>query len=162
MVEITHGGTWFKWSSLDRRDKWLAGLSIAASLPSGVVAGIMLGGAAHRIGHLLGGDGFQAPADTVQRMVDSAAYRSAAMAALALAIVSALAWWRFSLRQDELFNRIQNYSMGRAGGWSMGIATGWWFLQLAGLAGAFPLGAFLLAMMLLLLGFWFHGVRRWA
>lgn len=162
MVEITHGGTWLKWSSLDRRDKWLAGLSIAASLPSGFVAGIMLGGAAHRIGQLLGGDGFEAPADTVQRMVDSAAYRSAAMVALALAIVSALAWWRFSLRQDELFNRIQNYAMGRAGGWSMGIAVGWWFLQLAGLAGAFPLGAFLLALMLLLLGFWFHGVRRWA
>ena len=162
MVEITHGGTWFKWDSLDRRDKWLAGLSIAASIPSGIVAGFMLGDAIHRTVYLLSADDLEAPANTVQRLVESAAYRSAAMAALALAIVSALAWWRFSLRQDELFNRIQNYAMGRAGGWSMGIAVGWWFLQLAGLAGAFPLGAFLLAMMLLLLGFWFHGVRRWA
>lgn len=161
MVEITHRGTGFKWSSLDWRDKRLAVVAIAASAPGAVLAGIVLSDFAYEATYAL--TVARSPsADTLRPLIESAAFKHAALVAFVLAIISALAWWRFSLRQDELFNGIQNYALGRAGGWSMGIATGWWLLQLAGLAGPFSIGAFVLTIFLLTLGFWFHGVRRWA
>ena len=83
-------------------------------------------------------------------------------AAILCALISGIAWWRFSLRQDEMLNRVQNYALGHAGSWSLAAATLWWLMELGGWLGEFPLGLFVLLGYGLILFFWFRAVRRWA
>jgi len=162
MAEITHKGAWIQWDSLDARDKRLFAISMVATIPFGMVIGIPVGEWAYQLGHYLSSDG--APADTrhYAELVESAAYRYGVLAALICAAISAVAWWRFSIHQDELFNRIQNYAIGRAGAWSVAGATAWWMLALGGWTGPLLAGPFVLASFALLLAFWFYAVHKWA
>lgn len=162
MVEITHKGAWIKWSTLDTRDKGWFILATVAAVPVGMVIGVPFGEILYQLGFYLGSDGGTPDPRHLADLVESRAYRYLVLAAFAFALVSGLAWWRFSLHQDELFNRIQNYAIGRAGGWSLAGATGWWLLSFGGWAGPFPLGLFVLASLALLLVFWFHAVHKWA
>jgi hypothetical protein len=161
MVEITHKGTWFKWDSLDARDKLWFLLSTVTSVPVGLLIGVMFVEWGHDLGYRVGA-GEHGPRGYFADILASDAFRYAVLAALALAALSGFAWWRFSIRQDELFNRIQNGALGRAGAWSVAAAGAWWLLSLGGWVGPFPLGPFLLASMALLLVFWFHAVHKWA
>lgn len=155
MVEITHKGVWIKWSSLDSRDRGWFVLSMVTTLPLGIVLGVHIGEWGYQLAH-------DADSAHFADLVGSDLYRYTVLVAVASAAVCAFAWWRFSLHQDELFNRIQNYAIGRAAAWSLGGATGWWLLALGGWAGPFPLGPFVISSFALLLGFWFYAVRRWA
>lgn len=162
MVEITHKGVWIKWSSLDARDRGWFVLSMVTTLPFGMVVGVHVGEWAYRLGHRHGSGGREADGAHFANLVGSDLYRYGVLAAFVAAALCAFAWWRFSLHQDELFNRIQNYAIGRAAAWSLAGATGWWLLTLGGWAGPFPLGAFIIASYGLLTGFWFYAVHRWA
>ena len=61
-----------------------------------------------------------------------------------------------------MFNRIQNHAVGWAGGWTLGIGIIWWLLSLGEWLPPLPLPGLLLIGYVLLLGFWFSAVRRWA
>jgi len=162
MAEITHKGVWIKWSSLGARDKGWFTLSTLTAIPFGMVIGVPAGEWIYRIGYHLGSGGGAPNTLRMAELSGSAAYRYAVLAAFLCAAVSAAAWWRFSLNQDELFNRIQNYALGRAGAWSLAGVAAWWLLSLGGWTGPFLPGPFLLAASLLLAVLWFRAVARWA
>jgi hypothetical protein len=162
MVEITHKGTWVKWSSLDARDKGWFVLSMAAALPFGLILAVPAGEWAYQLGHHLRSDGAPPDMRHFAAIVGSDVFRYAVIAGLICGTVSAAAWWRFSIRQDEMFNRIQNYALGQTGAWSLAGATAWWVLSLGGWTGPFLPGPFLAASLVLLCAFWFYAVARWA
>ena len=158
MVEITHGGSWFKWSSMDRRDRFWFVISTVASIPAGLIAGGALGRWSFRLGIELGKG--EHGRDPIAPLLETELFRYGVLASFLLLAFSLFAWWRFSLRQDELFNRIQNQALGQAGAWTLGIASVWWILGLGGWVPALPLGAFVGGGYLLILVFWFRAVRQ--
>jgi hypothetical protein len=162
MYEITHKGAWFKWSTLDATDKKLAGLSLAAIVPPSFLLGLVAGAYGVRLGYWFGSGGKAMPQAHLDDLISGMTPPSAVLGALACVIVSALAWWRFSLRQDEMFNRIQNHALGHGCGWTVAALALWWFLENAGLVPALPVTAWLVLALLLVCGFWFRAVRRWA
>lgn len=162
MYEITQKGAWFNWSALNAAEKRLAALSIAAAVPPGLVVGFAAGEKAYRAGYRLASGAAPPAPSHFAELAAELLPPAAVLAALLCAVVSAFAWWRFSLRQDELFNRIQNRALGHSAGWGVGAAAGWWFLERAGLVGPLPLGWLLVFVLALLYYFWFSGVRRWA
>lgn len=161
MVELTHGGTWLKWSSLTSRDRKWALLSFATSLLAAVPIGVAAGTFGYRIGYRLGSSG-QNPRAEIARILESDLFAYAMLGAALLAVISAFAWWRFSANQDEMFNRIQNYAIAQAGGWTLAIAFVWWMLWLGGWVGPLPMTILVMIGTALLIGFWLHAVRRWA
>jgi hypothetical protein len=159
MVEITHGGTWFKWSSMDSRDRLWFVVSQVAAMPVGIVVAVYFSRYAYQLGYRHGSGGMEAP-DRLGPWVESDLFRYSVILAFVLVLLSIFAWWRFSLRQDELFNRIQNYALGRACAATITIASCWWILSLGGWVGDLPLGAIVIGGYALILGFWLHAVRQ--
>ena len=51
MVELTHGGTWLNWSTLNRRDRNWAILSFATSFLAALPIGLISGEWGYRFGH---------------------------------------------------------------------------------------------------------------
>jgi hypothetical protein len=162
MYEITHKGAWFQWSALTAEEKRLAGLSIVTSAVPGLLAGFWLGEYAFQLGFRLGSGGKAADTTLWDTISASPWFGAFVLFAAACAVVSGIAWWRFSRRQDEMFNRVQNYAIGQAGAWSLAAASLWWMLSLGGFVGPLPLGWFIHFSLLLVVLFWFQAVRRWA
>ncbi len=163
MVELTHGGTWLNWKSLNRRDRNWAILSFATSMLAAIPVGAAGAAYSYALGHRLGagGRGGDAHDRAAAALLASEPFAYAMLASALLAVVSAFAWWRFSRNQDEMFNRIQNYAIAQAGGWTIAFATIWWLLWLGGWVAALPLTAIVIVALLLLIGFWFVAVRKW-
>jgi hypothetical protein len=161
MVEITHGGNWIKWSSLSTRDRNWALLSFSAALLACIPIGLECGRWGYALGLRMGSGGRAADVTSPAELIGPGAYSLAMLAAAALAVISALAWWRFSRNQDEMFNRIQNYAIGQGSGWTFAVAFVWWVLSLGGWLGQLPLGGLVVFGTVLLIGFWYHGVHRW-
>src|SRR5688572_27655308 len=124
MVEITHGGVWIRWGSMEKRDRLWFVVSMLAILPTAIVGGIVLGRWGYQLGYRIAA-GEHGP-DPLRHVVESDLFRYGAAAAFFLLLVSFIAWWRFSIRQDEMFNRLQNDALGRAGAWTLILASGWW------------------------------------
>ena len=162
MVELTYGGTWLKWSSLDRRDRKLALVSFITAGVGAAPIGVLCGQFGWRLGFQLGSGGRTPVESPIDRFVAGPGFDYLILASVGLLIVSSVAWWRFSLHQDEMFNRIQNHAVGSAGGWTLGIGIIWWLLSLGEWLPPLPLPGLLLIGYVLLLGFWFSAVRRWA
>lgn len=162
MVELTHGGTWLKWSSLNRRDRNWALLSFVTSGLSALPVSLLAANWAYGLGHRAGSGGEDPPPTALAPFLQSDLFAVAMLIAAVLAVVSAFAWWQFSRNQDEMFNRIQNYAIGQAGGWTFAFAFLWWLLWLGRWVGPLSLTVIVLVGTALLLGFWFHAVRRWA
>ena len=161
MVELTHGGTWLNWKTLTPTDRNWAILSFAASLLSAIPVGIAGGAWGYSLGYRQGSGGREPPNNPVAAVLASDAFAYAMLASAALAVVSAIAWWRFSRNQDEMFNRIQNYALAQAGGWTMVAVVLWCMLWLGGWVPALPLTAVAGFAFLLLMTFWFVAVRKW-
>ena len=161
MVELTHGGTWLNWSTLERRDRNWALLSFATSMLAALPVGLVGGEWGYRLGHRMGSGGRAAEIRSIVDIVGPQLFAGLMLASAILAIVSAFAWWRFSRNQDEMFNRIQNYALAQAGGWTFAFIFVWWLLSLGGWVGPLPLFALVLLGTVLLMVFWFHAVRRW-
>lgn len=165
MVELTHGGTWLKWNSLTPRDRNWALLSFATSLLAAIPIGVAAGSFGYRIGYRIGyrwGSGGQNPHVEMADMMGSDLFAYGMLAAALLAVVSAIAWWRFSLNQDEMFNRIQNYAIAMACGWTFAIAFVWWMLWLGGWVAALSPTILVVIGTALLIGFWLFAVKKWA
>ena len=158
MVEITHGGTWFKWSSMDSRDRLWFVVSTVTVIPAAFIIGAAGARWSYHLGHrhAAGRDG----PDGFGPLIESGGFRYGALAALLLLLVSLFAWWRFSVRQDELFNRIQNYALGHACAWTLFIAAAWWVLSAGGWVGTLPLEGIVTGGLVLILAFWFYAVRK--
>jgi hypothetical protein len=163
MVELTHGGTWLNWKTLNRTDRNWAILSFASStlagLPMGAAAAVWSYSLGLRLGS--GGKAGDAPQGAGAALLASDIFAYAMVAATLLAIVSAFAWWRFSRNQDEMFNRIQNYALAQAGGWTIAFVTLWWMLWLGGWLPQLQLTAIVILAFALVTGFWFFAVRKW-
>ena len=146
MYEFTMGGAWFKWSALDSVSKRLAGISVGAAGIAALPIGIFLGeGLAHK-----------------GRVEWMSAQPWMAWVFLFGVAISAYCWWRFSLRQDEMFNLVQNWTLGMAGGWTIVGVIVWLTLHVAGAAPAPNVVAIPVAFYAAVFGFWFIAVRRWA
>lgn len=162
MVELTLGGAWLKWDSLTRQDRNWAMLSFATSALAAVPVGLVAADWGFKLGYRAGSGGGEAPATEASRLLASDLFAYAIVASLILTIVSAVAWWQFSRNQDEMFNRIQNYAIGHAGAWTFAATFIWWLLALGRWVDPLPLGGLIALGTTLLIGFWFHAVRRWA
>lgn len=154
MYEFTHGGLWFDWSKLDGPSKRLARWSLVCSFVGAAPIGAVAGAFGYHAGYALASGqpmAFQPslPAWTAVWMV-------------VFTVLAGVLWWRMSLRQDEMFNRIQNWAIGAGCGWSAAVLTGWAFLAMAGvLPWASPfaaIGVFWCAVVLA----WTIAYRRWA
>ena len=161
MVELTHGGTWLNWKSLNRADRNWAILSFATAALSAIPVGIAAGAWSYTVGFRLGSGGDGRHDRLTGDLLASDLFAYAMLASAVLAVVSAIAWWRFSRNQDEMFNRIQNYAIAQAGGWTIAFAALWWLLWLGGWLPALHLTAIFLIAVALLTGFWFYAVRKW-
>jgi hypothetical protein len=161
MVELTYGGTWLKWSSLDRTDRNWAIASFATAALAAVPVSVRTADWGFAIG-FRAASGRMPDSTPLTPLLASNAYAWAMLASVLLAVVSAVTWWRFSRNQDEMFNTIQNYAIAQAGGWTLAFVSVWWLLELGRWVGALPVGAIVGLGFALLLGFWFHAVRRWA
>src|SRR5215207_1275668 len=161
MVELTHGGTWLKWSNLNRTDRNWAILSFVTASLAALPVGIVAGEWGYQLGHGMGSDGRQPAKTSGAELIASDLFAYAMLAALVLTAISAFAWWRFSRNQDEMFNRIQNYAIAQAGGWTFAFVFCWWLLSLGGWVGGLPITLIVVVGLALLLGFWFYAVRRW-
>ena len=78
-----------------------------------------------------------------------------------LALVSALLWWRFSSLQDEMFQRIQNYSYGWGGALTVAVLIVWGIASAATLAPPIDPFAPLIIFALVKTFFWSIAVRKW-
>ena len=155
MVEITYGGLWFRWSALDRTDKWLAGGSCIASGMAALPLGLAIGHWAHHFGLHLGSHDKVTSGTLVLSPLSAAA-------SIALITLSAILWWRFSMRQDELFNRMQNWALGMGAAWMLAGLFFWAILASANIVTPpYPLTIVVLVIALVP-AFWFVAVRRWA
>ncbi|MDP3673722.1 MAG: hypothetical protein Q8R44_01300 [Novosphingobium sp.] len=156
MVEITHGGLWFRWSLLGRTDKWLAGTSCVAGCLASIPVAFLISELSHEAGRRVAGS--HSPDSPGALSLDPIV----AWASVGLLAISALLWWRFSVRQDEMFNRIQNWAIGMAGGWIIALLLPWTFLAAAGVLGPPPpLIVFFICLIAPSL-FWYAAVHRWA
>jgi len=150
------GGMWFRWGLLDRVSKRLAAGSMAAALIASIPIGIFLTRTAYRYGYWSGSGGLwpDGPAPVLLPWM--------AWTATGFGVVSAILWWRFSLRQDEMFNRVQNWSLGMAGAWSMAASMAWAALAYSGVAPMISIGGIFVLFALAVILFWVVAVRRWA
>lgn len=149
MYEFTMGGAWFRWELLDERSKRLAGASlVAAALAPAPLAGMF----GYELGYSLASGtaqgGFAPPSWAV-------------LWTLASLVVSGILWWRFSLRQDELFNRVQNWALAMGGAWSATLLSIWALLEIGGFVPPVAPVVILGLFYGLTLIFWFRAVRRW-
>ena len=161
MVELTHGGTWLNWKSLNRTDRNWAILSFATSALAAIPVGVAGGAWGYELGYRAGSGGHGPRNPPAADLLASDLFAYAMLASLILAVVSAIAWWRFSRNQDEMFNRIQNYAIAQAGGWTIAAVFLWWLLWLGGWVPELQLTAIVVFATLLLCGFWFFAVRKW-
>ena len=161
MVELTHGGTWLNWKSLNASDRNWAILSFATSTLAALPVGIVFGAWGYELGYRAGSGGHEPENAFAADLLASDLFAYSMLASLVLSVVSAIAWWRFSRNQDEMFNRIQNYAIAQAGGWTIAFAMLWWMLWLGGWLPALHLTVVIVVALTLLTGFWFFAVRKW-
>ncbi len=144
MFEFTMGGAWFRWSALDHRSRWFAGTSFMFAALAGLLCGVALTPAT-RIGWNF--SGYELPL---------------ALAGISAAAVSSWLWYKFSLRQDEMFNRVQNWALGMAGAWTCGISTAWMILAKVSVVPAVSVLAIAPMFAMASGAFWLYGARKWA
>jgi hypothetical protein len=163
MYEMTKKGAWFRWSALDRTEKRLLLASCLLAAPAGAVAGLAGGDFWYKLGYWMGSAGrWPSEASGYADNINPGPLAAFTLFAALCALLSALLWWRFSLRQDEMFNRVQNHALGHGSAWTVGALALWWTLYLGGILPPAPAGLFVLLGVLLISLFWLAAARRWA
>ena len=157
MYEFTMEGWWFRWSALDKVSRRLAGASIALALVASFPLGIAVGRYSYGLGTCVGSGDWS-------RCANAEVTLSPQLAVLGIvcAIASGALWARFSVRQDEMFNRVQNWALGMGGAWTCAAIALWAMLELGGLLPSLSLVAAPLLFLVLVSVFWWVAVRRWA
>ena len=157
MYEFTMGGWWFRWSALDNVSRRLAGESIALAFVASLPLGLAFGRYAYILGQCAGSEDWSPCANAEVSLAPLLA-----VLAIMCGIASGLLWARFSARQDEMFNRVQNWALGMGGAWTGAAIALWATLALGGLAPSLTLAAGALLFVALTAVFWWIAVRRWA
>lgn len=145
MIEFTFGGAWFRWSALGDKARRFVAASFLFAAMAGVSGGIVARPTNYWFGY-----------DLTRYLVPIAVY------CLFTSLASAWFWYRFSVAQDEMFNRIQNWSLGMAGAWTCCISAA---LLLAAKAGVIAQISAVDVATMFAIGvciFWFIAVRKWA
>lgn len=155
MVELTMGGAWFRWSSLDAPSKWLFGTSFAAICLAGAPVFRSSGDIGYRANSAEGSEGLLA--SDLSGLPGWAAWWF-----IGCCLVSAVLWRRFSLRQDELFNRVQNWSFAVSSVAFVALLGVWSMLDAADVMPAITPVYAAAAFGVMLTLSWFAAVRRWA
>ena len=156
MYEFTHAGFWVRWSSLDRPARRLLVASIAATVVGLIPSLRWLAETSYRAGYLAGSGGIAAPGP------DPMLTPLAIWWLVACWAVAGVLWWRFSLRQDEMFNRVQNWTLAMSGAITSALLVTWSLFAMTGAIGpvaALPALGLYLGLVLI---FWFVAYRRWA
>lgn len=128
------------------------GLAVTSAAPISLTAAKL----AFQIGLCAGSNDF-APCGDLR----FAMHPAAAFVVVAAGLASGLVWAAFSKRQDEMFNRIQNWALGVAGAWTCAATLVWSMLSWGGILPMLQLWAAALLFVHLLLIFWFVAVWRW-
>jgi hypothetical protein len=81
---------------------------------------------------LRGGDAAVAASSGFEGLRSSTVFGVLVVAAMACTLVSAIAWWRFSRLQDEMFHRIQNFIFSRLGVCAAAVVILSWLASLPG------------------------------
>lgn len=148
MAEITHEGFWVRWGSLDSLSKSLFALSNLTLLIA--VAPIFHTIFLH---------------DHAVAPVWSEAYLTEApwkaWWLLGWTGTTILFWWRFSARQDEMFNRMQNWALGMGGAAAAVLLTIWAFLSDVGILPSMTAVPTFWTLILCVSAFWLRAVSRW-
>lgn len=156
MYEFTHRGLGLRWNLLDRTSKLLAASSIGASMAAVIPSASIGGDIAYRTGYRIGSGG-QLSGYAVRDFTPMMAAWT-----IVFGVITALLWWRFSLRQDEMFNRVQNWSIAMGAAWTLAATTVWMVLAAAGVAPAVVPIALVIGAAIAMTSFWMVAVRRWA
>jgi hypothetical protein len=85
-----------------------------------------------------------------------------ALSGIVAAALSAWLWHRFSLRQDEMFNRVQNWAIGMGGAWTCGIATAWMILAKVSVVPPVLISVIAPMFAVTTAAFWLYAARKWA
>jgi len=157
MYEFTMGGWWFRWSALDKPSRRLAGASMALAMAAAMPVGVAVGRYSYEIGRCVGSGDW-----SICTSADSSISPLLALLAVAFAVASGVLWTIFSKRQDEMFNRVQNWALGMAGAWTGAAIMVWAMLEIGGLVPVVSLGSGTLLFLVLACVFWWIAVRRWA
>lgn len=160
MYEFTHKGLWFNWSALDGRDKALAGASLVTAGIGGALLGLGSADGAYGLGYRMGSGG-QVPPDTGIAETFGPAFPWLFVASAIALTIGLVFWWLFSRRQDEMFNRVQNYAVGLSSTITIALGMMW---AVASIGGAVPTPSFkiLAALDLILLTvLWLRAVKKW-
>ena len=140
MTWIFESRIFYNWRMAKRGGSYLAG-SLVAAAGAGALAGV-----AHNKS--------QMAAIGLSPAVGLAGF-------IVLVLVSGLLWWRFSSLQDEMFQRVQNYSYGWGAAITVAVLVVWGIANAATLAPPIyalaPLFIFALAKTF----FWSLAVRKW-
>lgn len=161
MYEFTHRGAGVNWAALDQKSRRL----VSGSMASAVVAVMPLfkwtADAARRVGiefqDLMPIEG---TAVSTPSLYLPAAWVVAWV--IGFAALSGLLWWRMSIRQDELFHRVQNWSLGMSGAWTAAALTVWGLLDMTGISPPIQGPAPLILFSALTILFGRTAARKWA
>ena len=156
MYEFTHGGFWVRWSSLDRPARRLLVASLAAVLIGLVPLGRWLDQMSYRAGYLVGSGGIPAPGPAPTLAPWTIVWL------VAFWIAAGILWWRFSRRQDEMFNRVQNWTLAMSSAITAATLVIWSLFAMTGAVGPVAALPALGLYLGLVLAFWFVAYRRWA
>jgi hypothetical protein len=140
MKSILDTRIFYNWRMAKRGGAYLVGSLVAAGAAGAFAAAAHHGGRIAALG--------------ISPTVDLAGF-------VGLAFLSGFLWWRFSSAQDEMFQRIQNYSYGWGAALSIAVLVVWGIASTAGMAPPIdplaPLILFALAKSI----FWTRAVRTW-
>jgi len=152
-----------RWSALDPEERRLAKIAFWASLPPIALLLVPIARDGFGFGQWLklGPGRSDGQAQFMAALHSSPWFGAFVAIAIASAVVSGIAWWRFSRRQDELFHRIQNHTLGRTAGIGLALILLFWALSLPGWIDAFPLEQVVIAEILLFALFSADACRRW-
>lgn len=151
MYEFTMKGAWFRWSDLDAPSRWLGCGAFVVSL----LGFLPIFAFSLEFGRFLGSDGKVG----IEVFAPTA---SEACWIIGLQVLAGWLWWRFSMRQDELFNRIQNWSVSLASAWTVLLVSAAVVLDYANALPSVPAWSIVVLFSALFTGFWFYAVHRWA
>jgi hypothetical protein len=161
MYEFTHRGAGVNWAALDQKSRRLVSGSMASALVAVMPLFKWTGDAARRVGIE-----FEGAMPTEGTAVSTSSLYLPAPWVVAwvigFAALSGLLWWRMSIRQDELFHRVQNWSLGMSGAWTAAALTVWGLLDMTGISPPIQGSAPLILFSALTILFGRTAARKWA
>ena len=152
------------WASLEPAERKLAKVAALTAVPAFLLLCVPIAREGFAFGQWLrfGPGGVADAQGQFSQALETSPWFGAFVAfVIASSIASAIAWWRFSQMQDEMFHRIQNHTLGRTAGVGLALTLFFWALSLPGWVPVFPLHEIVMLELILLALFSADAWRRW-